>query len=161
MRKVVLAVAALAASAQLFGAGAAAAQTPPIAPIRPHQYFNGLVNGSSGNAVIRMACFGPIRPGQTGHPFAGQTVSVSGPLAVGAGFTGMADSIVATLDYASPVATPGATVLALFRYYEMPAPISTALNLPCSGTGSAVFTPVLGGSTAKPAVVRVYFVGQP
>jgi hypothetical protein len=42
------------------------------AVIGPNQYFSGVVNGHTGHATINMACFGPIRPGQTGHPLAGQ-----------------------------------------------------------------------------------------
>jgi hypothetical protein len=160
MRRVLLFASIVAASTALW-ASAAGAQIQP-SPIGPNQLFNGLVNGSSGSAVIRMACFGPIRPGQTGHPFAGQTVAVSRALEAGPGFTGLADSIAATLFYPSPVAGTGTAVaLAVFRYYNLPAPISTALNLPCAGRGSVVFNPVLGGPSARPAVVRVYFVGQP
>jgi len=33
-------------------------------PIRPHQHFGGLVNGSRANAAVRMACFGAIQPGR-------------------------------------------------------------------------------------------------
>jgi hypothetical protein len=46
----------------------------------PKQYFTGVINGKDGNTTtpitIRMACAGPIRPGQTGHPVAGQTLAV-------------------------------------------------------------------------------------
>lgn len=48
--------------------------------VGPDQFFTGVVNGVPGNTIvpitIRMACFGPIRPGQTGHPMAGQTLAV-------------------------------------------------------------------------------------
>jgi hypothetical protein len=51
--------------------------------------------------------------------------------------------------------------LALFHYYDQPAPISTDLSFPCQGTGRVVFRPVNGGADARPAVVKVYFAGQP
>jgi hypothetical protein len=54
------------------GAGGARAAITPISKILPDQQFVGLVNGYTQNATIRMACFGPVRPGQQGHPFAGQ-----------------------------------------------------------------------------------------
>ncbi|MGH3781302.1 MAG: hypothetical protein ACRDRO_11935 [Pseudonocardiaceae bacterium] len=44
----------------------------PLTPIGPNQYFYGEVNDQAGHATIRMACFGPTHPGQTGHPLAGQ-----------------------------------------------------------------------------------------
>jgi hypothetical protein len=128
-------------------------------PIRPRQHFYGLVNGSTGPATIGMACFGPIQPGQTGHPFGGQTVAVtrspSGP-----GFTGEANSIGARLVWNSSGTIMSAR-LALFRYYDQPATISTDLTLPCAGRGRVVFRPVNGGTDARPAVVKVSFAGQP
>ena len=46
----------------------------------PHQFFTGVINGRDGNTsipiVIGMACFGPLHPGQTGHPLGGQTLAV-------------------------------------------------------------------------------------
>ena len=150
MRRIVLAAASIAASAGLLGAGAAAAK----APIAPNQYFNGLVNGQSKEATIMMACPGPA--GGMGHPVAGQYVTVEGPLSSGAGFTGKAKSIDATLEFNSPSSTP--VHLATFRYYFEPGAISTELKLPCEGSGVAVFTPVKGGETARPAKVAVTFV---
>jgi hypothetical protein len=158
MRKAVFFATVLGALAQLSLVGAAGAQ----APIGPDQFFAGLVNGSSEQAVIRMACFGPIRPGQTGHPFAGQTVSVRGPLKSGPGFTGRADEITATLVFPSPVASTGAVVhLASFHSYEAPAEISTAVSFPCAGRGTVISAPVRGGPKAQAAKVSVSFVGQP
>jgi hypothetical protein len=171
VRRILLAAAVAAAiAAQLLGTSAAGAESPPIAPIGPNQFFNGLINGAKENAIIRMACFGPEPVGgRTGHPLAGQNVAVSGPLAIspvsiaGVGFTGLADSINATLYFATPVVgtQPGGTPLATFRFYNDPAPISTELTLPCSGRGVAVFNPVMGGEKARPARVSVSFVGQP
>jgi hypothetical protein len=152
MRKVIVAGAAIAALASLLGAGATGATAK--APIAPNQYFNGLVNGQSKAATILMACPGPV--GGMGHPVAGQYVSVEGPLSSGAGFTGKAKSIAATLEFNSPISTP--VHLATFRYYYEPGAISTELRLPCEGSGVAVFTPVMGGETAKAAKVPVQFV---
>jgi hypothetical protein len=123
--------------------------------------FNGLVNDSSGSAVIRMACFGPIGPGQTGHPFAGQTVAVTRSPKAGPGFTGQASSIKAKLYPTSSTSSGSPIPLALFHYYDRPAAISTELSFPCAGTGSVVFRPVNGGPNARPAKVKVYFEGQP
>lgn len=155
MRRVVLFTAAM---TLLIGicASSVVAQSKPI---RPHQRFYGLVNGSSGSAVIRMGCFGPIQPGQTGHPFANQTVAVTRS-PTGPGFTGEANSIRARLFWSSGTTTSSVR-LALFRYYDRPAAISTDLSFPCAGSGRVVFRPVNGGSNARPAVVKVYFEGQP
>jgi hypothetical protein len=136
-------------------AGAAGAASP----IRSHQHFNGLVNGSSGSATIGMACFGPIQPGQTGHPFSGQTVAVTRS-STGPGYTGEANTIRARLFWSSSGTTSSA-LLASFRYYDQPAAISTALDLPCAGSGKVVFRPLNGGTDARVAVVKVNFVGQP
>jgi len=67
------------------GAGTAASAG---ASIQPGQMFVGFVNNQRPNATIQMACFGPIRPGQTGHPFAGQTLSVQRSLDIPGGNTG-------------------------------------------------------------------------
>ena len=48
--------------------------------VGPNQYFTGVINGRNGNTAtpipIRMACFGPVKPGETGHPMSGQTLAV-------------------------------------------------------------------------------------
>lgn len=69
-------------------AGAAAA-TP--GKIGPHQYFEGLVNGSLGlgkPAIIKVVCPGPAS--RTGHPLAKQKVEVSEPKVIlsTSGYTG-------------------------------------------------------------------------
>lgn len=153
-----LVAAVVSAAACLMAAGAVDAQ-PPISRIGPHQAFIGQVNGAASNAVIRMACFGPERIGQLGHPFSGQTVTVQRAPHAAAGFTGLADQIQADIFFVTPAARP--TPLALFSFYDDPAPISTSLEFPCSGSGQVVFEPVAGGPTARPAVVRVSFVPEP
>jgi hypothetical protein len=122
-------------------------------PIRPHQHFGGLVNGRRANAVVRMACFGPIRPGQTGHPMAGQALSViEGPYG---GFTGsLGNTVVARFREDPSISTT-------FTHYNAPEPIPTSLNLPCAGSGLVVFSPEPGSPTATAATVAVNYVGQP
>jgi hypothetical protein len=103
-----------------------------------------------------------------GHPLAGQSTAVTQllpptPGAIGPGVTGLADSIQATVFFPTPVVGPpaGGVHLALFDFYDDPAPISPELELPCAGSGVVVFNPVEGGKTARPADVAVSFVGQP
>ena len=43
-------------------------------PLGTHETFGGTVNDTRTGATIRMACFGPDRPGRLGHPMAGQSV---------------------------------------------------------------------------------------
>jgi hypothetical protein len=154
--------AAVAVSAGAMAACPGAALASPVqdpVPIGPNQLFVGLVNGTSSNAVIQMACFGPTRPGQTGHPMAGQTVEVQPNLEGPGGFTGNARRIAARLS--SPASTTAGLNLATFSNYFVPAPISTALRFPCFGSGSVAFRPVNGGSKARAAIVEVSFAGQP
>ncbi|WP_327045151.1 hypothetical protein OG320_25955 [Microbispora sp. NBC_01189] len=139
----------------------ASAEVVDPAPIGPNQYFYGFVNGQTGHATIKMACFGPVRPGQTGHPFAGQTVEVR-PVAISSsaasmGYTGSgATAIVVNLGDPSAVAK----TLAL-RYYAVKAEIPVTTTLPCYGSGRVTFTPVPTSATAREATVVVDYVGQP
>ncbi|MEU8266364.1 hypothetical protein AB0B89_04290 [Sphaerisporangium sp. NPDC049002] len=155
-RLVPLAVAAVltAASAPAF------ADVVDPAPIGPNQYFSGLVNEQSAGSIIRMACFGPVHPGQTGHPMAGQTVevrSVPSGSTTGAGYTGSAASMIGvSFRSASTATTP-----IVLRYYGRAAEIPTSLNLPCYGSGVLEFLPTPSSPTARPATVSVNFVGQP
>src|SRR5664279_696575 len=65
---------------------ATATSTPPIhGRIGPNQIFVGLVNGSSGvrsHAQIRVACPGPVMPGETTHPLAHQPLEVDPPATI-------------------------------------------------------------------------------
>ncbi|MBV9032631.1 MAG: hypothetical protein JO364_20490 [Pseudonocardiales bacterium] len=107
-----------------------------------------------------MGCFGPIRPGQTGHPLAGQTVEVL-PVAAATtrdiGFTGSAAHAVDVSFSPTSVLAP----LVVLRDYAVSAPIPVSLSLPCYGTGQVTFIPVPTSPTARPATVTVSFVGQP
>lgn len=131
--------------------------------IGPNQSFQGLVNGRSGPVGVRMACFGAVRPGQTGHPMAGQTVTVSPAVAVSGsfggsiGFTGSkANSIVVVF---GPLASSATNTLTFTSYGTMPVP--TSFVLPCFGSGSVTFVPKPTSPTARSASVSVSYVGQP
>ncbi|WP_377268893.1 hypothetical protein [Peterkaempfera sp. SMS 1(5)a] len=138
---------------------AAAAVVDP-APIGPKQTFVGEVNGTSKGAAIQMGCFGPVLPGSTGHPLAGQSVdvlpgSLSGSSDVG--YTGSAGTQVnVSFGEAVSVGTP-----VVLRAYAVKAQIPTSLVLPCYGSGKVVFTPEPTSADARSATVVVEYVGQP
>ena len=145
-------------------AAPAAAQPPFGGPIGPNQVFGGLVNGSTGDptpATIRMGCFGPVRPGQTGHPLAGQTVEVFRPEVIMGhfGFTGSAANSIEAL-FGPPPPAPASPGVVLHSYGVAMA-IPTSLTLPCFGDGQVSFVPLPNSPTARTAVVPVRFVGQP
>jgi len=149
-----------------FVAGVASATTiPPQGAVGPHQYFHALVNGKNNQknpVTIKMACFGAVRPGETGHPMAGQTVEVVRPVAILStdGYTGTnATRIVASFG-PQPTANPAATTVTLTRYTASK-PIPTTLILPCAGTGRVTFTPAPSSKTARATTVKVSYVGQP
>jgi hypothetical protein len=119
--------------------------------IGPNQQFAGVVNGSAANATVYVVCPGPAS-GQMGHPVAGQGVQVVEN--TGSGFTGSAaDRIAANL---TPTGTTSATLV--FTQYGVPQDIPTTLFLPCSGNGTAVFTPLPTSETARNATVKLTFV---
>jgi hypothetical protein len=168
MRRLVVAAAILGLLALGFTAGAGALPVPGTGKIGPDQYFRGLVNGSTGQpypAIIRMACFGPIRPGQLGHPFAGQTVEVQQvPLTAGAngdlGFTGPHGTQIGAFFGPLPPSSQGGSPV-LFQYYGVPEPIPTSELLPCGGPGTVAFVPLPFLRGGRIADVPVEFVGQP
>jgi hypothetical protein len=139
----------------------AVATTTGVA-IGRHQAFVGRVNGAFHHATIAMACFGPVYPGETAHPMAGQTLEVLSPpppTAVGPIHPGNSGSsatrIVAVLRGATPV------ILARFTNYFQTKTIPTSAELPCAGAGVVRFVPKPTSSSAKPAWVTVFFAGQP
>jgi hypothetical protein len=145
----------------LAAAPAATAAVQDPLPIGPNQSFVGLVNGDQSNATIKMACAGPVQPGELGHPWPNQYTEVElSPLGQVAGFTGQARSIRATLIAPVPATTPP-PILATFDSYYVQIPISTSLLLPCGGPGKIDFAPVLGGPLARSWDVNVTFVGLP
>jgi hypothetical protein len=158
----------LAPSVLLLGVGPAGAATSRP-PIRPNQQFVGLVNRSSGVAspvTVLVDCPGPLRPGQTGHPLPGQTLEVVRPeVIVGSvGNTGPHGATVRVLFGPPPPAgMPTAAAAGLvFGHYSVPRPIPGSLNLPCSGTSTAVFLPQpFDQPGARPAIVPVTFVSPP
>jgi len=154
-----LALAAGAAVLAAFPGGAVADPIQDPVLIGPNQFFVGLVNGLPSEAAIQMGCFGPLRPGETGHPLAGQTVEVQLAPGLADGFTGNASRIAATLSSPSAITAP--VILGKFSSYFVAAPISTSLRLPCAGSGSVAFRPLGGGSKARPSIVKVSFAGQP
>jgi hypothetical protein len=139
--------------------------------VGPKQYFTGVVNGHDGNTTvpiaIRMACFGPIKPGQTGHPMAGQTLAVHQlfpPTATAGtlGYTGNDAEIGVFFNAPPPVASGGSVATTpIFRRYDVSKPLSTSLTLPCAGTGTVYFVPIPVIPPSRAATVPVSFVGQP
>ncbi|WP_328911720.1 MULTISPECIES: hypothetical protein [unclassified Streptomyces] len=149
--------AALVVSAGVAGVSSAAAAVVDPAPIGPQQWFFGQVNGVTTGAVIQVGCFGPITPGETGHPVGGQTVDVL-PGAVSSsttplGYTGDAHQV--AVDFGVPTVASKSSVLST---YAVRAPIPTSIELPCYGTGTVVFTPVPANADARPSVVPVTYV---
>ena len=169
VKRLVLAAAILGMLAVGVASSAGASPVAATGKIGPDQYFRGLVNASSGQpypAVIRMACFGPIRPGQLGHPFAGQTVEVQQvPITAAAttdlGFTGPSGTeIGAFFGPLPPTPSQGGSPV-IFQYYGVPEPIPTSELLPCGGSGTVAFVPLPLLPGGRVADVRVEFVGQP
>jgi hypothetical protein len=157
-------VAAAALSLPLYTQPASAATVP----VSPHVTFGGTVNGMPASATVRMACFGPTHPGQTGHPLNDQTLGVFVPEVLQSpafGHTGSrGHAIVARFLSIEGVSRTAA----VFRRFTLTrpvltatAPLPTALVLPCDGTGAVVFRPVPAGGDAKAAVVFVTFSNQP
>lgn len=154
-----LAAAALLTAATALTSVAALASTP----IGPNQYFVGLVNGSTGRSgpvVIQMACFGAITPGQTGHPFAGQTVAVRHVApSKRAGLTGQDTTSIGAFFGTLPPSGAGASSEINFTHYGTMA-IPTSMTLPCAGAENVNFVPI-PVTPAKDFSVPVTFVGQP
>jgi hypothetical protein len=167
------AVAAVTAVAITVLLGATASAVTAYDKVGPNQIFGGLVNNHNGistPAVIQMACFGPVRPGETGHPMAGQTVEVFRPEAIPGDFgnTGASATHIVTFFGPPPPepATTTTTGTVTFWHYLVVKAIPTSLVLPCSGSGNVYFVPMpfsppTSTSTASPARVPVSYVGQP
>jgi hypothetical protein len=148
--------AALALLGAVLSAPAASAAVVDPAPVGPHQYFVGEVNGKSTLSAIEVGCIGPVTAGQTGHPVAGQFIDVM-PMQSSAtndvGYTGeSADRI--TVDFGEPVSSSGPIVLSS---YAVRLAIPTNLDLPCSGSGEVAFNPAPTSATARPSLVKVTY----
>jgi hypothetical protein len=169
-RRVLMGTSIVVAATAMVVASAGAA-VPPQGKVGPNQYFGALVNGRNdvgGPVTIRMACFGAVRPGQKGHPMAGQTVEVFRPEVIvlhHSGYTGKnATSIVAFFGPPPPTAVPptASATTVTFKKDGVNKPIPTSLLLPCSGTGTVYFVPLpMSPPKSHPATVRVSYVGQP
>jgi hypothetical protein len=137
----------------------------PVTPARaagsnigPNQSFAGRVNGGFYRVTIAMACFGPIEPGETGHPVSGQTLEVipPPPVAYGPihiGYTGSTGTSVV-------VRQGGAKLARLTQYFQM-VNIPTTAVFPCAGKGMFRFVPKPISSDSLVGRVSVRFVGQP
>jgi hypothetical protein len=124
--------------------------------IGPNQLFAGSVNGRRAGATIMMACFGPERPGQTGHPLPDQTVSVQPSVDISGGNTGASAHRI-VVDFVTPATTQ--STITFHRYGTRLIP--TSLTLPCSGAGAVAFVPEPSSGTSRADVIRVTFVPQP
>ncbi|MBO0882965.1 MAG: hypothetical protein J2P17_22040 [Mycobacterium sp.] len=148
----------LAAMGTVIGVALATA-TPATAdvtvPIGPDQVFHGLVNGVHDKAQITVVCPGPVMPGQTGHPAAGQTISVAqGPTSSSnGGYTGSAGTSVV-----AGFSTWSSATVWTFTTYNDPQPIPTTISVPCSGSDTISFVPQPTSSTAKADQFTVTFV---
>ena len=167
-RKLVVLGASLAIASSAALTSGVAAALPPQGKIGPNQYFSASVNGQLGigaPATIQMACFGPLRPGQTGHPMAGQTVEVFRPevIVTHEGFTGPNARTISAFFNGPPPSRATAAGAVTFTHYAVSKKIPTSLVLPCAGTGNVYFVPFpktpIG--PAMDAVVPVTYVGQP
>lgn len=138
-----------------------------VGKVGPKQFFTGVINGRDGNTtipiVIQMACIGPVTPGETGHPLRGQTLAVRElfpPTTAGSlGYTGNDSEIGVFFNAPPPAADPIATPD--FTRYDKTRKLPTSLVLPCSGTGTAYFTPVPVVPPSRSATVPVEFASQP
>ena len=164
LRALYCTLAALALSAA--AAPAAQAVQDPI-PVGPNYYFTALVNGgptptSTAEPVIKVICPGPIYPGKTGHPAAGQTVQVNAefppfptPIPSYFGFTGSAANQIDAI-FTSPASASTNAAIVLPNFF-VAYPIPTTLNLPCGGSGVVSFVPIPTSQTARGVAVDVIF----
>jgi hypothetical protein len=136
---------------------AAADPSPPTYPILPNQYFSGVVNGKTADAIVYTVCPGPAT-GREGHPASGQTLAVarvSTPTGTAnLGFTGSAGNSVA----ASPVSSSTVNSPVIFTEYFVAQALPTGWIVPCDGDGLIAFAPRPGSTTAKNAYATVHYV---
>jgi len=165
---------AMALSVPLVFLTAAASPVGATHKIGPNQYFAGVVNGTDGNTIvlipIHMACFGPLTPGETGHPLDGQTLAVHAlfppTTATTLGKTGQDWTIDVFFGGPPPAAIraltsrSAATTVSFSRYDKMKA-LPTSLTLPCGGTGTVWFVPIPVVPPSQAEAVHVLFEPQP
>ena len=140
----------------------------PTVPLGAHKTFGGTVNGARTGATIRMACFGPERPGRTGHPMAGQTVGVFVPEAMTDPSFGSTGTRARAIVVSIAVSATMPVKLARIRRLARTRPVLSATRtlptwpmLPCSGSARVTFTPVPATPGARPTTVEVTLAGQP
>jgi len=149
-RSMTVAVAVLAFT----GAGAEAASAR--APIRPHQHFEGLVNGKQGHAIMYVVCPGPAGGHRTGPVKKGQTMAVL-KTAHGTGNTGLFSHV---YSWFQPVPSGKRPIALTFVRYGKSQTIPTSVRVPCAGKGEAVFSscpylaPCAAGFTQDPLTVK-------
>jgi len=131
-----LAPALVVVSVALGCAGVPSAQSGAAAPIRAHQHFIGLVNHSHTSPAVDVACPGPIVPGRTGPLTGKQTVTVT-HVARGGGNTGLFSGVYM---WFAPTKAGPAPVQVRITTYATPHAIPSEVRVPCSGTGTAVFS---------------------
>jgi len=137
---------AIASAVMLVVAGALA--TPAMADggqVAPKQYFYGEFFGATSSTaanVIQVSCAGVAT---TGHPLADQYVAahqIFPPVTPTYGYTGnYGTEIDVNLVYSVGTLTVSTPTFATLTYYDTKAEIPTSLTVPCSGTGTLVFTP--------------------
>jgi hypothetical protein len=149
--------------ALLLGVGIPASTAGGV-PIGPNQAFVGSVNGQFRNASINMACFGPILPGQTGHPMKDQMLEIYSPPPpivfgppIKVGNTGAAATTVTAVFIADGKVYGRMRLGAYFTLKAIP----TKALLPCAGKGVVRLVPKPWSDGAKVGAVSVSFVGQP
>jgi hypothetical protein len=139
---------ALASAVALVVGGALA--TPAMADggqVGAKQYFYGEFFGLTSATppdVLQVSCSGAA---DTGHPVADQYVAahqIFPPVVTTYGYTGNhGTEIDVNLVYTIGTLTVSTPTFATLTYYDTRAEIPTSLTLPCSGTGTLVFTPSL------------------
>ena len=135
--------------------------------VAPKQYFTGVINGKDGNTTkpitITMNCPGPLQPGQTGHPLAGQTLAVHQLFPPASGTLGRTgnDAEIGEFFAAPPGAAQADATSRIFTRYDSPKSLPTSLTLPCSGTGRVWFTPIPVVPPSRSAVVPVRYMAKP
>jgi hypothetical protein len=109
-------------------------------PIRPHQHFVGIVNGTraSGSTVpvVYTVCAGPSWPGRTGPLAGGQTLAIA-RAAHGSGYTGPLRQIHAW--FVPDTSPDGPQQITFYRYTTRQVP--KGVQVPCDGTGHVEFSP--------------------
>lgn len=104
-------------------------------PIRPAQFFVGLVNGSHQNVTVRTVCPGPAATG-SGSVAGGQTMAVARAMKA-IGNTGVLSGVYAWFVPKAPIPRPASLH---FRTYDTRLPIPASFRVPCDGVGVVQFS---------------------